>query len=311
MGKNLYKYVNPEHAVDVLGCVDHVTLKCSYPKDFNDPYELFLAIDPKIEPNHLAFYAEVIGEIPQRPTTCFSLSPTVTPMWAHYADSLQGFVIEFNEELLAQHFYQSEFGDVEYRDTPNENVSELLYHASIIGKPRYTYFLRSAVFNAAYFTKATCWNYEFERRMVVQDAAIRRVGNLLLIDVPKSCISALICGPRASPKTIETVRNKARELGCEYYEIKIGKGSAEPFFVDENNKTYVFNGAAISKADNVCSLCNEPLATELELCALCRMDDSHKLQAAQRNVYRILADRGLLADYIDGMDEIGRKDFKS
>jgi hypothetical protein len=88
MSNKIYKYVGSSNLNNVLASAEQVTLKCSYPKDFNDPYELFLTINFNEKPDALAFYSEVIGDLPQLPTTCFSRSPSVIPMWAHYAQNL-------------------------------------------------------------------------------------------------------------------------------------------------------------------------------------------------------------------------------
>jgi hypothetical protein len=85
--KKIYKYIGPEHIDKIFHSPDVVTLKCSLPKEFNDPYELFRRIDFNERPDALAYYADAIGELPQLPTTCFSRSPAVIPMWAHYAQN--------------------------------------------------------------------------------------------------------------------------------------------------------------------------------------------------------------------------------
>jgi hypothetical protein len=65
MSKKIYEYVGPEHVDRVLHSSNVVTLKCSLPKEFNDPYELFLTIDFNEEPDALAYYADAIGELPE------------------------------------------------------------------------------------------------------------------------------------------------------------------------------------------------------------------------------------------------------
>jgi hypothetical protein len=310
MSKNIYKYVGLGYLDKVIGSKDQVTLKCSHPKDFNDPYELFLTIDFKERPEALAFYADVVGNLPQLPTTCFSRSPAVIPMWAHYAQSLQGFAIEFDEALLEQSFPESGFGDIDYRDDPDEDLTDMLYRAYEIGKPRYLYFLREGVFSAAYYTKATCWSYEQERRMIVRQSETRHVDDLTLMDVPRKCVTALLCGPRASPETIRAVRDKASQLGCRYFELKIGRSFAVPFFVDSEGEAFVFNGTDIERSSRFCSSCKEPLAAESELCSWCQIGDSHKSEAAARNTYRMLDRYGLLEDYIARMDDISRGQAK-
>ncbi|MGO7863346.1 hypothetical protein ELH26_37190 [Rhizobium leguminosarum] len=72
MSKKLYKYIGPDHIDKIFSSHEEVTLKCSQPRDFNDPYELFLTTDFNIDPESLAVYAEAVGELPQLPTTCFS-----------------------------------------------------------------------------------------------------------------------------------------------------------------------------------------------------------------------------------------------
>jgi len=306
MSKYIYKYVGPSYLDKVFSCKDHVTLKCSYPKDFNDPYELFLTIDFNERPEILAFYADAVGELPQLPTTCFSRSPAVLPMWAHYAQTLQGFCIEFDEELLAQSFPKSTFGDVDYQDAPNAGLTDMLHRAYGIGKPRYMYFLHKGVFSAAYYTKATCWNYEQERRMILKESETRRLDELILIDVPKECVTGLICGPRASIETLLAVREEANQSGCRYFELKIGKTSPNPFFIDADGDPFIFSGTEIERSDQFCDTCKEPISNAEEQCSWCQIDESHEDDAASRNPYRMLAHLGMLESYIESAEAIGR-----
>ena len=83
MGKKLYKYIGPD-VIDLTFKKDgYCGLKCSYPEDYNDPYELFLSMDFNQTPDILAFYKESVGEVPQKPTTCFSNSPIDIPTQSH------------------------------------------------------------------------------------------------------------------------------------------------------------------------------------------------------------------------------------
>lgn len=307
MSDFVYKYVGSSYLDSVIGEDGHVTLKCSYPKDFNDPYELFLTLDFKESPDALAFYKDVIGEIPQQPTTCFSRSPVVIPMWAHYAQNLSGFSIEFNESILKDCFQESTFNDVAYQDTPDKSITDMLHRASVIGKPRYLYFLQNAVMRAAYFTKATCWEYEQERRMVMDHGTIRTISDLMLIDVPKECVTGLLCGPRASSETKRTVQDKANQIGCNYFELKTGKSSVVPYFTNMDNIPYVFNGIKIERSKHFCGACKEPLTADSELCSWCEITTAHEVAAASRNIFRAYAQHGLLDDYINGMEEISRR----
>ena len=306
MNKNIYKYVGPTNFSKVFASAEQVTLKCSYPKDFNDPYELFLTIDFTDRPKVISFYADAVGELPQLPTTCFSLSPAVVPMWAHYAQNLEGFVIEFDEQKLASAFPDSGFGTVDYCDTPHVGLTDMLYRASEIGKPRYVYMLRQGVFSAAYYTKMTCWSYEQERRMIVKEGEIRRFNDIILMDVPKESVKALISGPRASAETIAILRAKATELGCRYFQLKIGRSSASPFLIDSVGDPFVFDGTDIVPSLRSCSSCKEPLSNESKGCSWCQITESHMNDAASRNPYRMFATYDMLDSYIAGMDAISR-----
>jgi hypothetical protein len=283
-----------------------VTLKCSLPKDFNDPYELFLTIDFDEEPDALAFYADAVGDLAQLPTTCFSRSPDVIPMWAHYAENHKGFALEFSEPSLVEAFPESSFQDVIYADAPSEDLTDMLYRAFRIGKYRYVYFLRQGVYHAAYFTKATCWGYEKERRMVAAETEVRKVSGILLLDAPVNSISSIIVGSRATDETKEALLKKSQEIGCNYYEIKIGKSSAKPYFVDSGGHSHVFSDQELRPASSACEECLEPLpAKSLEgRCSWCQIDDQLRHYAASRNPYRMLDRAGLLESYIEGMDQI-------
>ena len=166
--KKLYKYLSPELFKLIFSNKDFVKFKSTFPKDFNDPYELFLTIDTEgVESEVLAFYQETAGTIPQLPTLCFSNQPDVVPMWAHYARESTGFVVELDEELLLTTFPDERIDDVNYSETSTIiDVNEVI-RAYTTTKPRHTYFLQNSAFNAAYFTKSKYWSYEAERRFVV------------------------------------------------------------------------------------------------------------------------------------------------
>ncbi len=97
----IYKYTSAQTIDLIFSNKNEISFKCSYPKDFNDPYELFLAISYSQAPDLLAFYSNAIGDIPQLPTTCFSMSPSVVPMWAGNPPTKpQCFKVEFLEKEI-------------------------------------------------------------------------------------------------------------------------------------------------------------------------------------------------------------------
>src|SRR4051794_31212825 len=99
----LYKYLSPGNLDSMFARGGLVGLKCDFPKNYNDPFELFLGIDPtEASEEDIAYYIEILGEIPQMPTTCFSKRPDVIPMWAHYGRDHTGYVVEIDEKKLAK-----------------------------------------------------------------------------------------------------------------------------------------------------------------------------------------------------------------
>jgi hypothetical protein len=305
--KRLYKYVGPASIEKVFSSPEVVTIKCGYPSEFNDPYELFLTMDFTEKPEMIAFYSDVVGKLPQLPTTCFSLSPAVLPMWAHYASNLEGFVIEFDEHELSDNFPESGFGSVDYADEPSDAVADHLYRAYAIGKFRYMHFLRQSVFSAAYYTKQSCWAYENERRMVASEGEVKKLGGLTLLDVPVGSIKSIICGPRASGEIEERLRQASQAVGCQFLKMRIGRSTGVPFFDAVSGEKFVFSSSGLVQADATCEGCGEPVKKDLGSCSWCLINDSHKNDAAMRNSFRMLQSYGLLDQYMEGVADIDRK----
>ena len=129
MGKKLYKYIAPGTLEKAFTDPSKCGFKFSYPKDYNDPFELFLTINFENDKEIAAFYKEVVIQIPQYPTTCFSKSPTVVPMWAHYAHNSEGFVIEIDEDKLKSIHSDIKIDDVVYRNEPRSEIGSTLQMA--------------------------------------------------------------------------------------------------------------------------------------------------------------------------------------
>lgn len=296
---SIFKYSSANNIDHIFSSSDTATLKFSLPADFNDPFELFLTLDFNRDPDELAFYLDIIGgKLLQLPTTCFSVSPVVTPMWAHYAQNSQGFVIEFSEGKLADAFPDALFRNVNYSDVPTVDLSGLLVRAHRIMKFRYNKWLTDAIFSSAYFTKTDCWSYEQERRMVIDDKFVRSAGSLLLMDVPRDTIRSIICGPKASTDTADKLKEIAADIGCQYYELRMGRSSATPFFVDTSGNPFAFCEAGIVRSAYYCRECREPTGERVETCSWCMIDDDARQRAAQSNSFRLLDRLGLLESYI-------------
>ncbi|AOZ70626.1 hypothetical protein LPB142_15865 [Rhodobacter xanthinilyticus] len=115
--------------------------------------ELFLGIDLKQGSELLATYSEVVGEVPSQLTTCFSKSPVVAPMWAHYADNHRGCVIGFDVAALQDVFPDLLVRDIAYRDGPHEDLVRFTQMAAQRKKPRDAMALRDAVTYQPTFSK--------------------------------------------------------------------------------------------------------------------------------------------------------------
>ena len=282
-------------------------VKCTLPQDYNDPYELFLGLDTSVETQDLAFYYDVIQKIPQIPTTCFSRSLLSLPMWAHYASNHAGYVIEFDLEVLQQHFAEASIKDVKYISEPDKNIAEILKMASRIGKPRYLGFLYETVRYNAYFSKYKEWSYEQECRFVATGDCIEKIGINDLLFIPIEAIKSIVLGKNISDSNKTKLLEISEKYNIKVYYLNISKTSSSPFFTDLDNRSYIFDKKEIILAHKVCKECPQPLSnTESETCEICSITEAHRQDAANRNAFRMLAHYNLLDDYIEGFREISK-----
>jgi hypothetical protein len=216
-------------------------------------------------------------------------------------------VLEFDEEEFSNHFPSASFGDVDYLDTPDQGLEEMLARAYHIGKPRYHFFLIEGVLSAAYFSKQTCWSYEQERRLVLTDSDIQEKSGIMLVKFPTSCITAVISGKNAAREDIEFGAQAAQAMNIPHYELKIGRSTGQPYFVDAQNKTSTFSDGAIALNDYICEICKEPVVDEEEVCSWCKIEDEHENDAASHNPLRMLNHFGMLEEWYSSMRGIANK----
>ncbi|MEO9383127.1 DUF2971 domain-containing protein [Chromobacterium phragmitis] len=286
--KSIFKYASAEAFDKIFPSNKHVVFKLSLPKDFNDPYELSLTIDFNQPPDILACYQEVIGKIQQIPTTCFSELPSIIPMWAHYAKNSTGFSIELDVDLVKKELPEAAFNFVSYRDEPSDTVLDHLYKAARIGKFRHIGFLNDAVYHAAYFTKTKCWDCEKEVRMVINEKHTRIVDGDILIDIPIVAVKRIICGQKTANPEREKIKNFSKENGIGFYDLRIGRLSATPYFIDEIGNSHIFDLArnAFLKSKNQCENCKEPISQkEGSHCPWCKVEDHHRVVASSTRAF--------------------------
>lgn len=274
-------------------------VKCSLPKDYNDPYELFLGVDNSVGPRHLAFYHDVIQEIPQIPTTCFSKTSISLLMWAHYASNHMGYVVEYDIEILKKTFPKASIKDMEYISGPNPDIKKSLEWAVGMQKPRYLADLHKIVKHHAYFSKLEEWSYEKECRFVATGNYTENIGSNDLLFVPVQAIKSIILGKNISELNKVKLLEISERYDIKIYNLNISKTTSSPFFTDLNNKSYIFDNNEIVLSNKVCKNCPQPLSNiQSETCEICSITDAHKQYAANRNSFRMLAESDLLDTYL-------------
>lgn len=311
---NLYKYMSADVADVLLVDDNNFSIKFSHLHEYNDPYEFFLTISYQRSAQELAFYNEMISMIQKQPVSCFSKSPINIPMWAHYANNSAGFVIEIDEEKLMSHISSigfenvSSINDVQYYDTPSEEIEQYVQRAYHICKPRYIAYLQRLIRISAYLRKKTCWNYELERRLILSDdALIKPNDKLMILAVPLNCIKSIIIGPKADSELKNKLTKVSKLAQCKIYQMIIGKSTSMPYLIDDKNKTLIFNGFAIKKQKSSCKKCFEPVSPEQKICSWCSITQKERNDAAYRNSFRMLDRAGILESYLKNHGGIIRK----
>lgn len=303
MSKKIYKYFPPDALHLVFEREGFCGIKCSLPKDYNDPYELFLGVDLDVGPEILATYREIVFEVPQFPTTCFSKSPSVPPMWAHYARNHSGFVVEFDTNFLGR-IPNLNIRDVTYRSEPDKDIALNLQRAAVTKKPRHAVWLRQAVIHHAYFSKYPTWSYEQECRLVSEFDQIETLNGNMILFMPIDSVTRIIVGKSIEPGELDASRLIAKELRVSWLKANVGKSISTPYFTDEQNVVYVFDGEHIVEATTVCEKCAEPFDNGDNLCPWCSITQGDKVEAAMANPLRVLDRLEQLDDYLEQVRRI-------
>ncbi|MDP2144282.1 MAG: DUF2971 domain-containing protein [Gallionella sp.] len=130
---------------------------------------------------------------------CLTESPDNLLMWSHYADSHQGFVIEFDTT-------------VPFFDQRKSPEDELRHLRKVIYQERRPSLILSEVENfSSLLTKSVDWSYETEWRMMLPlFSASRIIGDgataIHLYEFPRSAIRAIIFGCRMPKAEVDKIR---------------------------------------------------------------------------------------------------------
>jgi len=151
---------------------------------------------------------------------CLSENPDNELMWSHYADSHQGFVIEFDSE--AYFFNQKKSNFDEFRHLKEIKYSDQRPSITLNKVRDFTPFL----------TKGSQWSYEKEWRMMLPlaDASQvieQEVANIYLFKFPYEALRSIVFGYRMdAPKRAYIrgiVKSSSQFDHIKFYEAKIGK----------------------------------------------------------------------------------------
>lgn len=142
-------------------------------------------------------FEEMIGIL------CLTESPANLLMWAHYADSHQGFVVEFDAD--------SPFFD--QRKSPEDELRHL--RKVIYREQRPSLVLSEMEDFSPFLTKGVDWHYETEWRMMIPlSSASAVIGDgptaVHLYEFPRSAIRSVILGCRMLEAKAEEIRRVLR-----------------------------------------------------------------------------------------------------
>lgn len=163
--------------------------------------------------------------------SCFTRNNSCHPMWAHYADTHEGFCVEFDFSTLELDkwlwLYPVAYSNekIYYRDSS-------IYENNCIPKkdcPK----CEKSVFTKCFATKATDWEYEREWRMLTKNPKFGQVENYLETDFDgvtqdvSGCITGIYLGAKTEPKNEEQMIAIAKEKNIPIYKKEPSHDSFE------------------------------------------------------------------------------------
>ncbi len=141
---------------------------------------------------------------------CLTGKPDNLLMWAHYADSHAGLVIEFDvEHSFFKQVFEDPLSPVGLDEDLRKDYGYLKPIVYNDQRPEIT--ISSVKSFDSFLVKSTDWRYEEEWRMLMPAAkaskAVKHGGvDIFLYEIPKSAITKVILGCRASENLLESVR---------------------------------------------------------------------------------------------------------
>jgi len=139
-------------------------------------------------------------------------------MWAHYSDSHQGYVLEFDSE---SNFFDQRDGENDFR----------FLHQVQYSKQRPSFVLKNIKGFSPFIQKSDEWSYKGEWRMLMPLAMADNVigdgpSAIHLYNFPRDAISKVIVGCKAKKETTEEIIDTIRS-NAEYRSVEIVRATLD------------------------------------------------------------------------------------
>lgn len=171
---------------------------------------------------------------------CLTGKPDNLLMWAHYADSHAGMVIEFDlEHPFFKQVFKDPLSPVGLDEDLSKDYGYLKQMVYSDHRPEIT--ISSVKSFDSFLVKSNDWKYEQEWRMLMPTANASKVikdddgVDIFLYEVPKSAITKVILGCRVADALLESVK-EMKESNLDLKHIQI-----EKMELDEKNFCLISN----------------------------------------------------------------------
>lgn len=309
-GRYLFKYVSPDAIQHVLK-LNKVSIRFSYTMFYNDPYELFLQLaeDGDIKYNARALFYYIYETLPQFPVTCFSRDPSSIVMWSHYANDHKGICIGFNEKKLTNQFSAAFIGNVQYINDPMSIKDGVMDYLSYSGKKTNTKRIIAKALTLAYFSKRKDWQYEKERRIVIQPNEATKIDEkYFTLEIDANTIDYIIFGQETAKEDIIKTRDWAYDNNIKMIFMRNSKYFIEPFYVAQESIFQWDNLKDEFITKEICRICGEPNPNiQDSICPRCQITPEIENYVIMQNQYFTLINLGLEKPTIwfEGIDLVG------
>ena len=282
----LFKYVGPAAVAKVFSSPDRIAVRFGLPKQYNDPYELFVEPHPPLQSeDERAFYNYFLGRVVEAPVACFSRRPDSVVMWAHYGQEGRGICLGFDEDALADEFPIAYITDIDYRDGPAAIDSYVVSYAYATGKRRHTLRLLEIAHRAAYFTKRLDWQYEHERRLVVPRDTVEDHEGILVARLSPSALRFIVVGSNTDEAASAICAAASQRFGVPLLKFGTGLRTYTPYFLQTRGGAMTWDSDHFAEHSAVCGECGEPgQLLEDDLCQWCAISDEAKNMAPRRSM---------------------------